>query len=329
MPRKSTTTNSNSDNTNSITATETRTNNKKGGSKKIRIEWYLQGANKAIRDANGAGFDPKLSIGAYYDKDSLRPASGLSMSEEKILLPEVIGVSSDDRDWHKQRDKFYHELTTRISKSGKLLEIGKEHDNEGGLTLLINGNKVDNFPLNVMDYIIYNHVKNHPFVEEDKLKASENANVKFIIVDDERELKRKEQSMKERRDALKLYHNEIDPETKEGKDKIKMYLVLWGQSIIGVTPQERSIMLDELVKDDPMKFMKLAKDKDQEIRYRIRTYITSGVLERIGESILNKESGELLGSTMAEAITWFKNKANETELLKFEQRHAEYMVDAI
>src|SRR5690606_22846505 len=57
----------------------------------------------------------RRSIGSYWaTKDSRRSGTGLNDEEVKLLLPQILEVQADDRDFRKTVGRFYEEISTLI-----------------------------------------------------------------------------------------------------------------------------------------------------------------------------------------------------------------------
>src|SRR5690606_19206039 len=115
------------------------------------------------------------AVGPYYQ--GRVPGSGLTFQEQKLLLPDVIGVEANDKDFRREVEKFYHEILTKIPDAGIELEIGLENDNEPL--------SESNMPLNIKDYVIYRHIINSPQVAKDKDTADRWGHLKPFYIEDQ------------------------------------------------------------------------------------------------------------------------------------------------
>jgi hypothetical protein len=269
------------------------------------------------------------SVGAYFEnRDSTLIGTGLSIEEKKYLLPELLGVSSEDRDFIKLLNEYYSGLSTKIPyEQGKTLEIGLDTDNSKPLFIKDKDGKMTfkQWPINLSDYLRYRHIKGHPFVAEGKDKAVGNVMKQFYIYDDTLEsiVDSKLQDTKDEATALYLT---ISKE----KDKIDQMITLLGKDPRDVGREaERKAYLKGVSEKEPKTFIDTYHDKNFELTYWAKTFVNAGIWETAGVSrIVNREDKKLIGNTMTEVIAWMQDKENQ-ELINVFKSNAQEAMKAI
>jgi len=150
-------------------------------SKSVKIKAILKGGAKAINDF---GYEPKMAIGSYFKKDGIKVAKGLNDSEIRTLMPAIIDLMPEDRDFFKEVEKFFIELTLKIPvPNGLELEVGQEYEVGQPLSVMVDKKNISNMPLNTEHYIWYRFIKEHPLVASSFKEASQDPMKKFYIED--------------------------------------------------------------------------------------------------------------------------------------------------
>jgi len=70
--------------------------------------------------------------------------------------------------------------------------------------------------------------------------------------------------------------------------------------------------LYELKNSNPKKFIKIATDKNLELKAEIDTMVTAGVLRKIGNQVIFID--EVLGETTEDTVVYLKDKKNSGKL---------------
>lgn len=267
----------------------------------------------------------KESVGAYFEKGSSHKiGSGLSLDEEKLLLPEIIDTPADDRDFRKKVSEFFNEISTDVpADTGQELEIGLLKDN----TLPVSK---DNMPISIMDFIRYRHAVGHPWTTVSKEVGEGNMTKKFYIFDKEALQTRKTETGKEKDAAMEIFLK-----VKREPEQVDQMLTLLGEDIRNYAkakdaPQRKEDQLRLLVDTKPKEFKKIYEEGDLEVRSWIESMITTGVLKRTGKRIIDPEApseeNNELGVTIDEAIFWFKDEKNSSQVATLKARRQEAML---
>lgn len=256
----------------------------------------------------------RQSIGSYFESPgSMKIATGLSLAEEKILMPKVINIPADDRDFRKAVNDFFTDITTMVPhQRGVELEVGLLENNEHVIS-------EDNLPINIIDYIRYRHAKGHPWVAENHETAKGDQTKQYYIFDKYNIQHKNSKRMKDEDAAMTIY-------LKISKDMniVDQMLVVMGvdpRSFVG--PQKDSLKVAELrnlAKDKSEDFIKAYTEEDLELRYTIKSMLKLGVLKEVGSRIIDAETDALIGNTLEETIWWFKDDGNSDSVVVLKAR---------
>jgi len=249
-------------------------------------------------------------IGPYY-KDKTT-ATGLSFTEQKLLLPEYLGIEPTDKDFRTRVNRFYDEIVTSVPKEGLVLQIGLQ-DDEKELS-------DTNMPLNIADFVRYRHLVGHRDVAGSKVEAEKTYGKRFYIHDPEKAIKGAVNINDLEDKATTLYMK-----FKDDVIKTDQILTMMGINIRLMTGQEKVLKLkaasqknaklSTLEQEDAFKrFISIATDQDIEYKYLITEMIGSQYLTRSNNYILYAESGTKIGDNMQEAVLYFKNPKHSREL---------------
>ena len=287
----------------------------------FRAGSFLSRAQGSNADAYFASSNK--SIGSYFENcSSPRVASGLSFSEEDILLPLILPVPSTDKEFRKEVSKFYVDITTKVPYSkGIDLEVGLTTDNKAPIS-------ETNKPIALMDYLRYRHALKHPAVAKTKEDADGNGLIEFYIFDASEALKKTTKKTEEKDAAFEIYLS-IKPDEK----KVTMMLTL-----LGIDPREftGANKMDEMTaalrtqaETNPTRFIETYKNTDLEVHYHITTMVNTGVLKVVGLRYVVAETNKLLGNTLEETTFYFKDETNSDMVSALKAQNQEHMKKAI
>ncbi len=261
-----------------------------------RLPQFAAQARKELEDFFAEG---QRGIGSYFAKGSARVATGLTPTEEDLLLPYILNIPATDREFRMKVNDHYIIIDKKIpGKVGLELEIGLEKSNSEPVS-------ADNLPINIDNYLTYRWALTHPWVaaSEDEGKGNQ---LKQYYIFNPSEVSKVNININEQRDKALGYYLSI----KDNKRTVTMYLTLMGVRTDQLLPGEGPLKLRELVDKKPEDFIKLYDDRDKEIKYMIEDMINNQILERVNGAILVKEDGTLLGRDMKEAILFITDSKN-------------------
>ncbi len=289
---------------------------KENNSKIVTIKRTIPFSQQANMDVTEYFSGASRGIGAYFKRGSAKSGSGLEFNEIKLLMPIIINLESSDRDFMKKVDDYFTDITTRIPHDGLPLEIGLKVNNDSALS-------EDNFPLNIEQYVKYRHAMSHPDMANSKEEAEGNQLKKFYLVDAEKTLEN-EKSTNDIRDQAMTEYLSI----KGDKNKVDMVYTNIVLEYKNLSFNEKVMYLREYIEDNDIakakNFIKIAQDKDLNIKYGINKLIQANILRRVGNAIVITESGTSIGKDMIDAVVWFKDQTNSDTIGVLKARLQEF-----
>jgi hypothetical protein len=222
--------------------------------------------------------------------------------EEKKYLNELMPVGPSDPKWSETVRKYWAELRIPVGFAGKPLEIGKDED----------GN-----PLNPDEYAQYHFALNHPSVADSEEEMMRNSKMKFYIQDPKKEIKNKNNSVQ----LGKLADREFIKASDNPKRMRNLLRVLGAYKVQSLDDESVENMLYDIKDKDPKKFLVFAQDENLELRAEISSFIEAGVLQKIGNTILNLD--ETIAQDEDEAVKVLKNPIKSGLLNTLRARHKE------
>lgn len=257
----------------------------------------------------------QVVLGSFFEtKDSNRRGTGLSDSEIRLLLPELIEVPADDKEFRKMVTLYYTELRVKVPYgTGLRLEIGLENGNKEG-----QGPSKDNLPISVVDYIKYRFLLAHPNVGKTEAEAIGNKHKWYYIYDPSVKILDSVNELSYRDEAYTSYML-----IKNDPYKTELLLTLLGHNLkesTGKTAEEtknkRTIALNLLMTKDPKKFMETYKMKYFEERFWIKLFEQTQVFKPVGKGYIDS-SGTLIGSSVEEVIQWMLTPSNSDRVVSY------------
>jgi len=248
----------------------------------IRRKEVLGHLPKEIRAA------AKITIGSIYV--GRQPLRGVEGEEAHKLLSGILDVPPGHEAWPRLEKDFWASMALKIPFEGKELDITV--DEEGN-------------PHNVMDYITFKWCKKHRQVAETKEEMERVGGKKFYIYDPERDLLKKNAKVKVGKEADKEF---IKASADVAKMRRLIRLLSKGSNPEKLTDVEVENSLYELKSSEPAKFLKLALDKDLDLKAEIEEMVSKDVLRKIGNQYIYGD--ETIGENQNDTIVYFKNKKN-------------------
>lgn len=232
--------------------------------------------------------EAKRRIGSVFLKggDILK---GLTITEQKKWLPEVLGISPTEAGWNKEVKRFYANLTIDVPQVGVELNIAV--DEEGN-------------PINVMDYIKFKFVSAHPHVSD----VEKSTKGRYYISDPMKEKASKTASTRLRKDAYKQLILLTDD-----AERSVLVLKAFGTRTQGMDSAAVELALEDKLDQNPNEFIRVCTDKNLETVALIWDCVEAGVLRKSGNMFLFGD--EVLGDDMEQAIRFLGMKKNSSMLL--------------
>ena len=222
-----------------------------------------------------------------------QPLKGFDSQDEKKYLDGILDVNPDHGDWRKHSKTFWADMTIPVGFTGVELEIGKDTD----------GN-----PISIMDYIKYNFAMKHPHVALTKEEMVSDVTKKFYIQDLTRQDKVRNNEIQVRKDADK----EFIKVTSNSSNMKRILRLMSNTNPDRMNGDQVENALYEIKNSDPKKFLRIATDKNLELKAEIAEMISAGVLRKIGNQIIFID--EVLGDTTEDTVIHLKDKKNSGKL---------------
>lgn len=238
-------------------------------------------------------------IGSYWaGMGSTEVGTGMTIRERELLMPHIIDTEPTDREFKKKVSEFFHAITTKVPEAGVKLNIGLEIDNDAPIS-------AENMPLVPSDYVRYMHAFSHPYVVASKEEASGNQIAKFYIWDPSNVTKKSKVELDLQDTAMTMYL-----EVKADIKKVTRLLKLQGVDPRPLGQEARVERLKLLATGNPQIFIDTVNDKDGETKYMIEMLVDAGVIKHVGSAYLVKDSNEVLGHDLEEAVVAWSKPSN-------------------
>lgn len=179
------------------------------------------------------------------------------------------------------------------------------------------------YPINVEDYLMYRHCLLYHSVAKDMSIINSDTSIRFYFKDDKKEA-----------DKLRKYRLEVNKAKSNYVACIAdsvlfeaiyiQYCVLNSLPVLTYLnrPQlDKEIDLDKFSSNEPVKFNKIAYNKDIKLMAVIEKLIARGELVRSQYSQnITTTDGELIGANTGEAIAWFKDPKNASMVAAYNHK---------
>lgn len=324
--------------------------------KKISILWKL--GMSAFMEANKKVLvsEPRR-IGA---SDSAIRKMIANTEEQKVLMPSIIAEDPNSSNWSKSIKNYWNSISVDIVVGGKDLEAGFDYDIETTnektstnikelikKTTYTKENKTVvpikdsvtlakyceakvpedekykyGFPIVIEDYILYRYCLVYRDVANNAKDINKSAHIRFYIFSEAEASKNKKTLHDTNRKAMALYLDVI--KDKEKLDSI-LYLMGRGNQIINMKDDiDKQMLLEEVYKSTPAKFIKVCGDQKLGLKGDIEKFIASGILKRFpGSSMIvdSNDAAEIVGNNIDEAVTYFSSDIKKAKISEYYSRY--------
>ena len=222
-----------------------------------------------------------------------QPLKAFSKEEEIKYMEGYLDVSPEHVDWPKHAKRFWAELTVPVGFTGVELEIGTDENDK---------------PLNIEDFIKYRFALKHPHVALTKDEMDRDFGKRFYIQDLSRDDKAKNNKIQVKKDADK----EFIKVSSDKKNMKRILRLLAETNPERLTDEQVENQLYELKDKSPLKFLKIATDKNLELKAEVEEMVTAGVLRKIGNQVIFID--EIIGDTLDNSVVYLKDKKNSSTL---------------
>ncbi len=297
-------------------------------SKKIKIHRQLTFAQAAHRDAEVVDWFSQAfkAVGPYFSKRVT--GTGLSLAEQKLLMPHVLSMDPEDKDFKASVKKFFDEILTILPPGGLVLEIGLKEDDKLPLS-------ETNMPINIEDYVKYRHAKNHPWMALSKEEADRNPTKRFYLEDPDANVVTATNLNDLEDKALAIYFK-----YKEDELRVNQILTVMGKKVKTLDSAKKQLEFKALTRrraelsasDQELnlkRFIEVSEDPDLMFKFLVEELIFAKVLERVGTTILIKETNKTIGNDLRSAVIYLKNPRNSKDYNFLRSQYQAHVAGAI
>lgn len=238
-------------------------------------------------------------IGSYMTKSGAvgQPPRDLMLQ----YMPEILNMSADSIDFALACKKYFVDLDIYIDDDGKEMEVGL--DSMG-------------FPINIIDYMHFIYLKEHPLVASSKTEAVNSMRHVWYYQDNALIEEQYQQNMTEEREALKLlYTYESDTNT------LKYILILLEQPVaLAKTSNDYMNIAEKYIrknKEQRDKFLAIKNKTDIKIRAFAQVLYKQELVQRVGDIFYYRNLK--IGNEDA-FVLWFKDPENRDQVVELQAR---------
>jgi hypothetical protein len=232
-------------------------------------------------------FARAVGIEAMLDYRNSIYITGLNEEDQK-KYGDLLGVSLDNK---------------MLFENGKPIGHPYYHSRLGRV-------KLENYTMvfdttNPKDYVTVALLKAHPSVANSKELIDLNLNATHYIYSEEEEVQKKASVLELRKKCI-LASAALTPNKKRA-----IVLVLSGTSCSGKNDDYVEVMIDSLITNKPIDFLKILEMNDEELNIR------GVILEALRKNILNREGltitymGNIIADDYESCVRWFMNVDNQ------------------
>jgi len=224
------------------------------------------------------------------------PHRGLTEEEVHKYVARYLGVTKGvNPDYDAKIKEFFADITLKVDVAGLNLNMS-----------IANGE-----PLHLLQWIHGRWAISHPLVASSKEEMDATISKKFYIYDPERAKVNQSEKVKLVTEAYVQYAQIIAD--KDDNVTLNRLLLMFGQEHHASDRLDKENALALIVQSDPKKFMNVASDPQLKLKAGIIDMINLDVLYKSGNAIMYAD--EILGHSLGQACTWFRNKDN-SELVR-------------
>lgn len=260
-------------------------------SKNVLDTRFIQNSTKILASVfkNGGSLNP-FSLAVDKDKE-----------KEKALLTAMLTIDPNHVDFRAKADKFWQNLRYKIDVDGLIFDI----------------TVINNFPVNVSDYIGYEFAKKHPLVAKNKEEGEANGVYEFYVYNPEEARLTESKKIQAKMQAYEEFNKIVASVDKE-EILNRVILLLANESPYRMVFEDKFQKVHKLVEEKPQAFVKTVQDKNLEQKYFVASCLQKGVLKKVGDLIMYDEKG--LGTTLADAAAYIHSAQNTELFLSLRER---------
>lgn len=235
-------------------------------------------------------------VGSEFDKSqgltSKAIIRGLNEDQEKVYLPNLIGISATNQEFPKRAMDFWADYTITPTKKGLLLNISTE---EKEVSMPDGSKKIIDVPVNIDDYMMYMFAKQSSKVASNPDDLDNAGHFDFIL-EDLTKVRERELSEFEARDSATLIYARLTSKFESNMTKIDWILEMTKEDTFydpDIDMIDKKIALRKLTDDRPGELIKLSDDVDLELKAFLSSLLSHSIITLEGNDYfyLNERMG--------------------------------------
>jgi hypothetical protein len=228
------------------------------------------------------------------------PLDPLSKEETERFMPALVGLPASHNEFPKACQRFWAEMTIKVPFAGRELETAVSADGD---------------PINMEDYLMFRFALAHPHCGKNEATMRKNPIMTHYIFNPQEEELANNKKIEHAKLADKAY-------LKDSEDKEKMIQIIQVLSP-KTTPNLLSEMqlqnvLYNLKSESPESYYIASTDKNLMLKAEIYNLVNSNILSQVGNKFIYES--EPIGSSVNEAIAYFKDARNSKVVLEIRSR---------
>jgi hypothetical protein len=240
----------------------------------------------------------RMFIGSFMNNS--RPAitlkiTGATEEDEfnKKLLSDFLSINVTDPQFKHEVEEFYKNIR---------IEVGPGDDDLSGTPLEIG--LIDGYPINVEDYISYQHAMKHPYVTTDYDRFMNEQHILYYIEKPKEKQERRVEEIKLADEAkvklIMIKQNE--------PDKINTILEYFLMVPELMTDDEKIIALDDIARRKAQELMSIVDDPKLEIKALVEQLISKEIIQKVEDEYFYKDLR--LGASIDQVVKAMQNPKN-------------------
>jgi hypothetical protein len=254
-------------------------------------------------------------IGASLNNNG--PLRGLSLAEELIYLPPILGISASSEKFTEAARRYWNNISVNIPEDeGLKLETGWEWGTKADMDVeskLPLSERIKGRPINIADYILYRYALVYGRVANSFEERFATPKIRFYLHTKELEVKAAKQKIDVKNKAKAAYLEILGD-----RNTIKYILRVDDLSLNldDLDNDDMDILLDELVEKNPTSFLKLCKDPDLDTKALLHEALRNNLLDRMPNSETVMMGSVVLGVNDREVVANLNSNADNFKAIR-------------
>jgi hypothetical protein len=264
---------------------------------------YIRRKNPSAKVPDFLHTEASKSISSVYEKDGdvLR---GLTQDEERTYLPMLKGIGASDPMFAAKAREFWSEVSFKVPP-GEGLKLD--------ITLIKDGPKKDTPPLddvqNIAKFIKWRYALKLKTCANSEAELKNNRGAIFYLYDPIAQKKKEGDIARSKREAYKIFL-EVD----QDEDKVEQILTMYDYVPEDLSADEKVAILDRVFNQDHNKFIRIALDKELEMKFFINGLVKYNIVRKIENNYVD---GSKNYGNLESMIRFLKDQNNSDNYVAF------------